>query len=67
MTRRTPIRRGEGVGGRMAVTLEPVQIADIAETGAYTGPLRDVLLRTGTRAVLGVPLLREDHLSVGSR
>ena len=36
---RSPIRRGEGVGGRMAMTLEPVQIADIAEAGAYTGPL----------------------------
>ena len=59
---RTPIRRGEGVGGRMAVTHEAVQVADIAEAGAYTGPLRDVLLEAGTRAVLGVPLLREDHL-----
>ena len=49
----------------MAVTLEPVQIADIAEAGAYSGPLRDVLLRTGSRALLGVPLLREDHLIGG--
>ena len=46
--RSVPIRRGEGVAGRMAVTHEPVQIADIAEPGAYDGPLRDVLLRTGT-------------------
>jgi signal transduction histidine kinase/CheY-like chemotaxis protein len=65
VARRAPIRRGEGVAGRMAVTLEPVQIADIAEAGAYSGPLRDVLLRTGTRALLGVPLLREDHLIGG--
>ena len=56
---------GEGVGGRMAVTREPVQVADIAEAGAYSGPLRDVLLRTGSRALLGVPLLREDHLIGG--
>ncbi len=49
----------------MAVTLEPVQIPDIAEAGAYEGPLRDVLLRTGTRALLGIPLLREDHLIGG--
>jgi GAF domain-containing protein/CheY-like chemotaxis protein/anti-sigma regulatory factor (Ser/Thr protein kinase) len=61
----TPIRRGEGVGGRMALTHEPVQVADIAEVGAYSGPLRDVLLRTGSRAVLGIPLLREDHLIGG--
>jgi signal transduction histidine kinase/DNA-binding response OmpR family regulator len=65
VARRTPIRRGEGVGGRMAETLEPVQIPDIAEAGAYSGPLRDVLLRTGTRALLGIPLLREGHLIGG--
>jgi signal transduction histidine kinase/DNA-binding response OmpR family regulator len=65
VARRAPIRRGEGVAGRMAVTLEPVQIADIAEPGAYSGPLRDVLLQTGTRALLGIPLLRENHLVGG--
>ena len=59
---RAPIRRGEGVGGRLAITLEPIQIPDIAEPGAYVGPLRDVLLRTGTRALLGIPLLREGQL-----
>ena len=62
---RTPIRRGEGVAGRMAVTLEPVQIPDIAQEGAYHGPLRDILLRTGARALLGIPMLREDHLIGG--
>jgi signal transduction histidine kinase/CheY-like chemotaxis protein len=62
---RAPIRRGEGVAGRMAMTLEPIQVADIAEPGAYSGPLRDVLLETGTRALLGVPLLREGHLIGG--
>ncbi|HKZ04494.1 MAG TPA: GAF domain-containing protein, partial [Methylomirabilota bacterium] len=65
VARQAPIRRGEGVAGRMAVTLEPVQIPDIARAGAYTGPLRDVLLRTGTRALLGVPLLREGQLIGG--
>jgi GAF domain-containing protein/CheY-like chemotaxis protein/anti-sigma regulatory factor (Ser/Thr protein kinase) len=65
IARREPIRRGEGVAGRMALTLEPVQIPDIAEAGAYTGPLRDVLLRTGTRALLSIPLMRENHLIGG--
>ena len=65
IARREPVRRGEGVAGRMALTLEPVQIPDIAEPGAYTGPLRDVLLRTGTRALLSIPLMREDHLIGG--
>jgi signal transduction histidine kinase/DNA-binding response OmpR family regulator len=62
VARRTPIRRGEGVAGSMAVTHEPIQIPDIAEAGAYHGPLRDVLLQTGTRAILGVPLLHEGRL-----
>jgi GAF domain-containing protein/DNA-binding response OmpR family regulator len=65
VAQRTPIRRGEGAAGRMAVTREPVQIADIAAEGAYSGPLRDVLLRTGARALLAIPLLREDHLIGG--
>jgi GAF domain-containing protein/DNA-binding response OmpR family regulator len=65
VARHAPIRRGEGVAGRMAVTREPVQIPDIAAAGAYTGPLRDVLLRTGSRALLSVPLLREDLLIGG--
>ncbi len=65
VAQRAPIRRGEGAAGRMAVTLEPVQISDIAEPLAYSGPLRDVLLRTGARALLAIPLLREDHLIGG--
>jgi GAF domain-containing protein/CheY-like chemotaxis protein/anti-sigma regulatory factor (Ser/Thr protein kinase) len=65
VARHSPIRRGEGIAGRMAVTREPMQIPDIAQPGAYIGPLRDVLLRTGTRALLSVPLLREDHLIGG--
>jgi GAF domain-containing protein/CheY-like chemotaxis protein len=65
VARRTPGRRGEGALGRAGVTLEPIQIPDIAAEGAYHGPLRDVLLRTGTRALLAIPLLREDHLIGG--
>jgi len=65
VARRAPIRRGEGAAGRMAQTLEPVQIADIAVPGAYSGPLRDVLLRTGARALLAIPLLREGQLIGG--
>jgi signal transduction histidine kinase len=65
VAKRTPIRRGEGAVGRMAVTREPIQIADIGEAGAYQGPLRDVLLRTGSRALLAIPLLHENHLIGG--
>jgi signal transduction histidine kinase/DNA-binding response OmpR family regulator len=62
VSRRTPIRRGEGNMGRMAITREPVQMPDIGQEGVYRGPLRDVLLRTGNRALLAVPLQREEHL-----
>ncbi len=65
MARRTPVPRGEGVLGRMAATREPVQIADIGADGAYHSPLRDVLLRSGTRALMAVPLLRESVLIGG--
>src|SRR5262249_41566163 len=65
VARRSPIRRGEGVAGRMAVTREPVQIADGTAADAYHGPLRDVLVPAGTRALLGSPLLRESQLGGG--
>jgi two-component system, NtrC family, sensor kinase len=65
LARQTPIRKGEGIQGRMAVTRQPVQVPDIAEEDAYRGPLRDILLRTGTRAVLAIPMLRESELIGG--
>jgi signal transduction histidine kinase len=65
LARQTPTRKGEGVQGRMAVTREPVQVPDIAQEDAYRGPLRDVLLRTGTRAVLAIPMLCENRLIGG--
>jgi GAF domain-containing protein len=63
--RRTPAHKGEGVQGRMAVTRQAVQIPDIAAEDAYRGPRRDILLRTGTRALLAIPLLREGELIGG--
>src|SRR4029450_11576977 len=58
-------RKGEGIQGRMAVTRQPVQVPDIAEEAAYRGPLRDILLRSGHRAVLAIPMLRESELIGG--
>jgi PAS domain S-box-containing protein len=59
--RRTPIRKGDGATGRTAVTLQPVQVADIM-TDDYLGSRREILERAGYRAILAVPLLREDTL-----
>jgi signal transduction histidine kinase len=61
--RRTiPIRKGEGVVGRTAVTLQPAQVPDITVAGAYEGRLRETLIASGVRAVLAVPMVREGHL-----
>jgi signal transduction histidine kinase len=60
--RTTRIRKGEGGIGRTAVTLEPVQFADISIPGAYESPVRDNLLESGIRAILAVPMVREGRL-----
>ena len=39
-----------------------MQVPDIVSEGAYQGHLRDVLLRVGYRALLAVPLMREDQV-----
>ena len=65
VARPMPLRKGEGAVGRLALTLEPVQIPDIAAPDAYESRLRDILLRLDHRALLAVPLLREDHILGG--
>jgi two-component system, NtrC family, sensor kinase len=60
--RATPMQKGEGALGRMALTHETVQIADIADEALYQSRVRDLLIRLGYRSLLAVPLLREDHL-----
>src|SRR5262249_26243456 len=56
------IRKGEGVLGRTALTLEPVQVPDITLPGAYEGRLRENLIESGIRSILAVPMAREDRL-----
>src|SRR5262245_41029234 len=60
--RTTKFRKGEGVLGRTAITLEPVQVPDITIPGAYESRLRENLIESGIRAILAVPMLREDRL-----
>ena len=48
------------------MTREPVQVRDIARRRAYQSRVREILLdASGYRALLAVPLLREDHLLGG--
>jgi signal transduction histidine kinase len=42
-----------------------VEIPDIAEPGAYESRLRDAMMRSGLRAVLAVPLVREGRVLGG--
>ncbi|MDO8478359.1 MAG: GAF domain-containing protein [Candidatus Rokubacteria bacterium] len=63
--RAVPLRKGEGLMGRAAEMREPVQIPDITQPGAYQSSVRDTLIRFGYRALLSVPLLREDQI-IGS-
>jgi len=63
--RAVPLRKGEGLMGRAAEMREPVQVPDISQPGAYQSSVRDTLIRFGYRALLSVPLLREDQI-IGS-
>jgi signal transduction histidine kinase len=65
LLRSTFIRKGEGLLGRMALTREPAQIADILQDATYQSRVREIVLRTGYRAVLAVPLLRESGIIGG--
>jgi PAS domain S-box-containing protein len=60
--RATPIKRGEGAIGRMALTGEPVEILDVADKRSYQSRVRDAIIQSGFRSVLAVPLLRERRL-----
>ncbi len=54
------ITLGKGAAGRSAVTGKPTQIPDILTEPDY--PFRDILAREGYRAVLSVPMLRDERI-----
>jgi signal transduction histidine kinase len=60
----TPVRKGEGATGRLAEVHEPNQVPDILVAPAESR-VRGALVRAGYRALLAVPLVREDHLLGG--
>ncbi len=62
--RANPIRLGEGAVGRAGVTREPFQIPDVEEE-AFEERLRELMTRSASRALLAVPLLREDRIVGG--
>ncbi len=60
--RATPLVYGEGAVGRAAAARAPVQVADVTDTDAYASRVRDVLVRSGYRSLLAVPLVSEDEV-----
>jgi GAF domain-containing protein len=63
--RAMPLHKGEGAAGKATEAHEPIQIADIAVPGAYESRVRDLLIGAGYRALLSVPLVREEQI-IGS-
>jgi GAF domain-containing protein len=63
--RANPIRLGEGGVGRAAVARAPFQIPDIEEPGSYDQRLHNLMAQSGFRAILAIPLLREDRIIGG--
>ncbi|HEU4921689.1 MAG TPA: GAF domain-containing protein, partial [Burkholderiales bacterium] len=61
VSRNSPIRLGEGVVGRAGATREPVVVEDVLDE-SYKSRVRELLIKSGSRALLAVPLLREDFL-----
>jgi signal transduction histidine kinase/CheY-like chemotaxis protein len=54
------IRLGDTVVGRCTAERRPVQIADLERDQEYR--LYELLRNSGFRALIGIPLLREDHV-----
>jgi signal transduction histidine kinase len=62
LARGTSLRRGDqGILGQLPSERRAIQVADIT-VGSYSSPISDALIQAGYRAVVVVPLVREDHL-----
>jgi signal transduction histidine kinase len=59
--RDTPMRSGEGVIGHAMESGEPAEIPDMMDD-SYQSPRRDTLIQAGYRALLVVPLRRDEHI-----
>ena len=62
LLRTTPLAYGEGAVGGTVMTREPVQVANVLDTDAYTSRVRDGLVRHGYQSLLAIPLLSEDEV-----
>jgi two-component system, NtrC family, sensor kinase len=60
-----PLRMGEGAVGRAALARVPVQTDDIDAEDRWPSRIRGLLVEAGYRALLAVPVLREDRVLGG--
>jgi signal transduction histidine kinase len=60
----THVHKGQGATGRLAEVPEPIQVTDVRDLAEQI-PIRDAFVRAGYRALLAVPLVREDRLVGG--
>ncbi len=66
LLQQAPIRLGEGAIGQAGATREPVEVNDLRTTGQPVAPqVREQLSREGLRALLALPLVREERLLGG--
>jgi len=63
--RAVPVQLGEGAVGRAIASGQPVQIPDVQAPGAYPGRLHELATKSGVRALLAVPLVREGRIIGG--
>jgi GAF domain-containing protein len=61
MLRETPAHKSKGVIGRAVETGEPTEIPEMLDD-SYQSPRRDSLIKAGYRALLVVPLRRDEHI-----
>jgi signal transduction histidine kinase len=61
----TPLRVGEGAVGRAAAAREAIQFEDILSGDAYQSRVREVMATAGHRALLALPIYREERLLGG--
>ncbi len=54
-----PLRKGQGTAGQAVLTQQPFQAPDLGAGSPLPGPLSDLMIARGFRAVLSVPLIRE--------
>jgi signal transduction histidine kinase/putative methionine-R-sulfoxide reductase with GAF domain len=64
--RAAPVRMGESAVGRAGMSRKPVEVSEIGAQSHLVAPqVRSILAREGLRALLAIPLMRDDRVLGG--